>query len=414
MNVLILPAATEIGLEISRSLRYCKGIRLFGAAQDANCHAGLAFERFVQIPNVGDTGFVDALNAAIAEHEIDVVFPAHDDVMYVLALFRKDIEATVVSHPPKTCFVARSKSQTYIELRKSVPVCRRSLNGNFPKFIKPDAAQGSQDARVVHSHAELEFWLTQRSDFIVTEYLPGPEYTVDCFSDETGLRYCSARVRSRMKNGISMRTEACDDAVFAEYAAKINDVLDFRGAWFFQAKHNGDGVPVLMELGARISGTSAFSRMEGVNLPLLSLYEAQGVPVAVAPLGLKPVVDRCLQTRAFVDIGKRDTLYVDLDDTLLVNGQVNHELVGMLYLNRKRFRWIACLSRNTEILNVLKQHRIGIFDCVVHCGDKADAIDNPDSSVLVDDSFRERQLASAKGVLAIDCSQLELLDGSRF
>ena len=61
---------------------------------------------------------------------------------------------------------------------------------------------------------------------IVTEYLPGREYTVDCFSDrDQGLQYCAPRLRVRTRNGIAMDSRSVSDGRVLSMAESIGSVL---------------------------------------------------------------------------------------------------------------------------------------------------------------------------------------------
>jgi hypothetical protein len=59
-------------------------------------------------------------------------------------------------------------------------------------------------------------------------------------------------------------------------ANKINKKLHFRGVWFFQVKENINGDLSLLEIAPRVAGTMALSRLKGVNLPLMSLFDFSG------------------------------------------------------------------------------------------------------------------------------------------
>ena len=74
---------------------------------------------------------------------------------------------------------------------------------NFPVFIKPDKGQGSVGARKINSPEELKN--IDITNFLIMEYLPGKEYTVDCFTNAEGkLIYAKGRSRKRIKSGISV------------------------------------------------------------------------------------------------------------------------------------------------------------------------------------------------------------------
>src|SRR4030095_2061513 len=137
--------------------------------------------------------------------------------------------------------ITRSKTRTYRHLQGVVPV--PSLYPDFravpryPVFVKPDKGQGSQHTHIVQDENRLHLLLAERGDYVVAEYLPGEEFTIDCFSHRTlGLLYCAGRCRVRTRNGISMSSRFApeDQDIFEQYARAISTKLVFHGAWFFQ------------------------------------------------------------------------------------------------------------------------------------------------------------------------------------
>ena len=415
-KVLVLPGGTEIGLEIQKALAHCKEVRLFSASQDENDHASLVFAKHFVLPSVHESGWLESLNRFIERHQIDYVFPAHDDVILALVSGPNQIAAGVVTSPLETCRIARSKRETYRVLGDIVPVPRmyasRDKIDHYPVFCKPDRGQGSQDARLLSSAAHYACEVS--ADDLVMEYLPGPEYTVDCFSDrDTGLLYCAPRARNRIRGGISMRSTPVSDPVFDDYAHRISDHLVFHGAWFFQLKQDSTGTYKLLELAPRIPGTLALRRVQGVNLPLLSLYEQERIPVVIAPNDLDVQIDRALVNRYRHRL-KYSAVYVDLDDTLILDHKVNCHLVRFFYqcLN-KGIRLVLITRHDTDVNKTLHRYRLGaIFDNVIHVtgsDQKCDFIREPDA-ILIDDSFTERRSVRKKlGIRTFDCSMLEML-----
>ena len=73
-----------------------------------------------------------------------------------------------------------------------------------------------------------------------------------------------------------MATASAERAEFEKYAQAISSALEFHGAWFFQVKEGAEGALKLLEVAPRIAGAMAFHRVQGVNFPLLSLYESAG------------------------------------------------------------------------------------------------------------------------------------------
>ena len=374
------------------------------------------------MPSVTEPGWIDRLNAVVDELGVDAIFPGHDDVVLALARHAGELRAGVITSPVATCEIARSKRATYERLSGAVPVPRVLDPADvtaFPVFAKPDSAQGSQGAVLVHDAAGLEAALAAGSD-LVMEFLPGAEHTVDCFSDrERGVLFARGRRRERTRAGISMatRTEP-QDPRFERYARAIAAELEWHGAWFYQLREDRNGEPRLLEVAPRVAGTSALHRVLGVNFPLLSLYEHLRAPVAVLPNVLDVQLDRALVNRYRHDLEYR-TVYVDLDDTLIVRGEVNCRLVGYLYQCVNAGRRLVLITRHTsDVAETLARHRLAqLWDEVVHVTDpateKTEHIAARDA-ILIDDSFRERRTAHERlGIATFDSSMIEMLMDGR-
>ncbi|MBA4016174.1 MAG: carboxylate--amine ligase [Pirellula sp.] len=418
LRVLVFPGGTELGLEIGRALAGAKEVALFSAGADVSSHAPFAFARHRTIPPVTELGWFAALQEVVEAWSITHIYPAHDDVLLALAQHSEQLRARVVTSPLATCKICRSKSLTYAHLRDVVAVPQTSASPSavpeFPVFVKPDQGQGSQRARRIDSRAALDVALAAEPDLLVSEYLPGPEYTVDCFSDrERGLLYAGPRERIRTRSGIAMSTTFVDDPELQAWAAHIAKQLAFHGAWFFQAKRDAAGALKLLEVAPRPAGASSLTRARGINLPLLSLYEAEGVAVDLLPNAGSLALDRALTNRYRHDF-HYDTVYVDLDDTLLLRGAVHPPLVAFLYQCLNRGIRLVLLTRHRgETADTLARHRLqSLFDevIVVPRGVPKSKSITVAAAIFIDDSFAERrEVAQALGIPTFDLSMLELL-----
>jgi carbamoyl-phosphate synthase large subunit len=418
LRVLVFPGGTEIGLEINSALRWCKDVQLFSAGLAISNHAPYVFAQHTEIPSIHQPLWLEALNELIDRHAIDYVFPAYDDIIVALAENADRIRARVVTSPLETCLVTRSKSQTYHALRKVVPVPHMYDSTvpitQFPLFLKPDKGQGSQNAHVVTDAQQLAVFLRNEPTSLALEYLPGEEYTVDCFSDrEQGLLFCAGRERTRIRSGISMSSHRVSAPEFRDFALAINSVLSFHGAWFFQLKKDVEGQLKLLEIGPRIAGTMALHRVLGVNFPLLSLYEQERIPISIMANSIEVDIDRALINRYHHNLSY-ETVYVDLDDTLILNGNVNTKLVGFLYqcLNDKK-RLVLLTRHAAEVGETLSRYRLSqMFDEIVRVPPrpvrKSEFIKEK-NSILIDDSFSERRECHVQGIATFDCSMLEML-----
>lgn len=418
LNVLISPAGTEIGREIWLSLRFEKSVKIFLAGADYDNHARYVDEQYHILPSIEDSNWLAALQDFIHINDIHFIFPAHDDVLVTYTKYQSEIPAKIVSSSAETCEITRYKSKTYAALADIIPVprCYNNINDivDWPVFAKPDKGQGAQGAIKIKDRKALEVCLLDNDGLIISEYLPGNEYTVDCFSSyEDGLLFCQARTRERIRAGISMASITVELAGIKEMAQSICERLQLRGAWFFQVKASVDGTLTLLEVAPRIAGTMAVNRVRGINFPMLSLYEQQNIPVKMSVLPITNRISRALTNsyRCNITFGH---VYVDYDDTLVINEKLCLPLIRFLYqcINEG----ISCylISRHAGNLNsALKKWRIAsLFEKIIHLTHaecKSSYITHPDA-IFIDDSFKERQeVQLAKGIYTFDISMLDLL-----
>lgn len=417
-RILVFPGATEIGLEIQRALCQCREVVLSSAGADPPGHAPFIFRRHHPVASVHEAGWIDELNAVIEAEGVDYILPAHDDVIVALAKNVDRIRARVVSSPPRTCLITRSKSETYrlFDGVLRVPGMFRDVESvtTYPVFVKPDRGQGSRGATVARDRDELLAALAGDPTALILEYLPGREYTVDCFSDrERGILFCCGRERIRTRNGISMNSVPVDDPRFRRIAEQIIGKLELHGVWFYQVRMDARGDPCLLEIAPRVSGTMALNRVRGVNFPLLSIYELERIPVEILCNDIGVEIDRALTNRYRHDL-KFKNVYVDLDNTLIRSGRVNVRLVAFLYQCINTGIRLTLITKSAEKLEgFLVSHRIGqIFDEIIQLepsAEKAERVTEA-ASIFIDDSFRERAaVRSRRGIPTFDGSMIEML-----
>lgn len=419
LRVLIVPGPTEIGLEVHRSLARRRDVEVHGAGLGGSTHGPYVYQRYWEVPGALEPAFADAVAELCSRHCIDLVYPTHDDALVALA---RDERLHVVGSPPDTVETCRSKTATYRRLAGAVPVPdlyeRPADVPGFPVFVKPDRGQGSKGARRVDDADALARALEQDPSLITLRFLPGREYTVDCFTGiDRVLRFAGGRLRNRIGNGISMDTVCVEDDRFTPLAARINERLELVGGWFFQLREDEDGDPYVLEVAPRIAGTSGLQRVRGVNLPLLSVYAALGVDVEVRPLPLPVRLDRALTSR-HLGAPDFDTLFIDLDDTLVVRDVVDDLAVRLVFQCINRGVRVELVTRHDGDLDeTLRRHRLlGLFD-VVHRlapGTPKSVVVRGSRAVFVDDSFAERrEVANATGVPGFDLSMIDLLIDER-
>jgi hypothetical protein len=402
IHVLVFPCGSEIGLEIHRSLCWCKHFILIGGSSSISNHGKYLFKNYIDgLPFYYNDDFITGINQIIDDHQIELIYPANDDVQWMLMQNEERLYCDVISPPFNTCDICRSKLKTYKhfdEIINTPQVYEPDKIDKFPVFLKPDRGQGSEGVHLAQNKEELEFYLSKNPDLLILEHLPGKEYTIDCFTDRQGvLRGAYPRLRARIKRGISVETFPVEHPEFKQIANKINNNLQMRGAWFFQVKEARDGTLKLMEIAPRVAGSMGLVRSQGVNLPLLSVYDKLGFDINVQVTQPDLVMDRALDNRYKANLDYQH-VYVDLDDTLVLNGKVNTTLIAFLFQCVNENKNLHLITRNkNDILQVLANHHLeSLFDEIIHIPEgqtKAERITHT-NAIFIDDSFQERMNVS--------------------
>lgn len=424
INILIFPGGTENALEIFRSLRFLKEVKIFSATSDVINHAPYVYNFNHVIREVGKSGWIDDLNRVIEENFIDLIFPANSFVIDYLNRHRSEIKTKILLPNESVINITRSKKLTTAALNNVIPVAI-SYNSietidEFPVFIKPDNGYGSQNTHLIRDRESFEK-IQNIKDFIIQEYLGGDEYTIDCFSDRHNcLRFVGGRKRERIRMGTSMHCEVVDENLnkyFSEIAQKIQDKIRPRGAWFFQLKEDKNKNLKLLEIDVRIAGTMACNRVRGINFSMLAIFDFMERDVDILLNDYRLTIDRCLLNRYSHNINYH-TVYVDLDDTIIAHNKINIEIISFLYQCINSGKKIILISKSLEKdrEEYLKKMRIyQIFTEIYwlqETDSKAELIRKlgAQESILIDDSFSQRQEVVQKlGIPTFDNSMIEVL-----
>lgn len=418
IKILVFPDGEINSIELHDALSSCVNIELYGASS-VERHGIYVFKNHIpNLPMLTDTSFYDSLNDIIDEYKIDLIFPTHDTVSLELVKNQDKINAKVVAGDLNTVNVCRSKKATYNLFKDCDFVPKQySIDTDsyeFPLFIKPDVGQGSVGAKKVISQEELA--TIDCENYVVTEFLSGEEYTVDCLTDRHGkLAFCSPRSRNRMLAGVcvSGKNENITDEI-KHIAETINSRLNFLGLWYFQIKKDCNNKFKLLEISSRCAGTMCLTRARGVNLPLLSAYVAMGYDISVMPNNYTVEMDRTLISRYTIDY-EYDTVYFDFDDTLIIDNKVNLKAIWLLYQYLNEGKKIILLTKHeNELYDSMNKFKINskIFSKIIHIApnDSKSSYIDPHRAIFIDNAYNERaDVERAHHIPVFDVDNIEVL-----
>lgn len=420
-NVLIFGGGGYNAQEVYFSLRDSVRYHPILASSNDNHSTFIDGEAITNLPYDNDPCYIDKLNETIGNKEIDFIIPTHDTNAMILMENKERINATIVCSPYETTKICRYKSLTY-ELFKDTNFIPKvydynDKNINYPVFVKEDAGQGGRNSVLINNSSELNR-IADIKSYVICEYLPGQEITIDCFTDKNRkLRFYQPRVRERILNGISSRSCVIDtteeiDSIVNE----INKRVVFRGYWYIQLKKDSQGIYKLMEISTRFAGTFNLTKNLDVNLPLLALADFSGMDIEIIPNKQKVILDKSYIDRYKLEYEYK-RVYIDFDDTLVFDRKkYNTDAMKFIY---------QCINKNIEVFLITKHAYdlkktaksirldLKLFDDVIEVPieeSKYKYIDRKVPSIFIDNAFDERQSVKQNiGIPTFDISNIECL-----
>lgn len=424
IKVCVFPAQSESAVEINNALSNCEGIEVFGATSIRG-HNEFNFCNYnYSLPSMEEPSFIEKFERYLNENQIDVVFPANDGAVEFFAKNKEAFSATIVNSDYRTATICNDKKLTY-ELFSDCDFCPKIFDSiqTYPCFIKPPAGEGAIGAKLLESEKDLPSDFS-KENYVILEYLPGKEITVDCITDcEGNLIRVLPRTREKVFSGMSVfgRTIEATQEVL-NIATKINERLTLRGLWFFQIKQDTNKNYKLLEVSMRCAGTMCQTRGRGYNLPLLSVYTALGMPISTIDNDFEVIIDRTLFARYRTNINY-STVYIDYDGTIIVKEKVCLSIIRFLYQCKNDGKRIVLITRHNEdhdnsIQEDLESHGIAqsLFSeiiCLTFEEEKSQAIKDQES-IFIDNSYFERKkVRDAKGIPVFGVEGIDVLQDWR-
>lgn len=296
MRILVTGAGGPSAISVWKSLQADHELHM---ADMDPCAAGLylvpAAQRLL-IPRGDDPTLVPVLLEACRQRRIDLLLPTVDAEFVPVASARAEFEALGIVLPIASldCLRAcRDKHVLLEQVQGKAPVPEYepltdavvARTTSFPRFVKPRLGAGSRGAAKIARREELEA-LPRDGSYLLQEYLPGEEYSVDVYVRGDG-NVVAAVPRERMKtdSGVAVTARTVNIPEVIEAALQVVGAIGLRYVANVQFKRAADGAFKLLEVNPRFPGTLPLTIEAGVDIPKLMVDEAQGRKV---PDGLMP------------------------------------------------------------------------------------------------------------------------------
>ena len=255
-------------------------------------------DRFFQVPSCTDPHYIDDIFDICQRERITALFPMNTNE---LELFDAEKErfaeiGTTVILTTGLLGIANNKLRmnAYLNrhgIRQPFVKAIQSYNdyqiisNEFPEktlCIKLPCGCGGRGFRLIGeesyikermghvsyiSQPELEqLFKDFKEIFMLQEYLPGTEYTVDVIA-VNGKVVAGATKRNGEVAGIAHRSEVVPNGEAFEQCVKACEALRLDGNVGFDLKEGKDGVPYIIDINPRLTATVSLIQKAGLNLP---------------------------------------------------------------------------------------------------------------------------------------------------
>ncbi len=313
INLLLTGAGAPGGPGIIKALKRSDKINLIVADADEFAAGRFLNDTFELIPRAEDMNFVAAMKRLCEKHKIQLIFPLVTKELFLLARHKEEflqLGVRVIVSDDAMLQLANNKRKLYQHLQQNnllVPefyavntveefrMAAQKLGYPAKPFcFKPSVSNGSRGFRIVSDAVndfELLFNTKPNSTYmryetaceivssqpfpelLVTEYLPGEEYSIDTIVKNGALQLILPRRRLQMRDGISIKGEFVNDPEIINYCKKILGTLSLHGPIGLQVKQAVDGTYKILEINPRIQGTSVAAMGMNINLPLIAVMQ---------------------------------------------------------------------------------------------------------------------------------------------
>ena len=278
-------------------------IRTVGTDTSGDVVGKYLCDNFYKVPNPLEDCFIPELLKICEREKVDVILPQTTNELFKLSKFSKEFEkiGTKVAISSLEAIELSNNKYELMKISKDIglPTARFYLVNNFndleryaeklgwpskPVVVKPPVSSGMRGLRIIDEKIdrkksfysekptatylklnELKEIIGERfSELLLTEFLPGKEYTVDVLrANNTTI---VPRSRDLIRTGITFNGTVEKNEEIIKASEKLSEKLGLKYAFGFQFKLDENETPKVIECNPRIQGTMVLSTLAGANI----------------------------------------------------------------------------------------------------------------------------------------------------
>lgn len=262
-------------------------------------------DKYYVIPRASNgKKYLDALLSICVEEKINIVIPQNTAELCLLASNKNkfgELGTSIICSSEDSIKVANNKYELMrICIDLNIPTGKFCLVNDFDKLVnfakelgwpnkkivvKPPVSNGMRGLRIVDESKDLKRLFYEEKptslyirmedlrrilgdnfpDLIITDYLPGEEYTVDVLRTSKDITVMP-RKRDLIRSGITFNGTTEFNEEIIEYCKRISEKMNLEYCFGFQFKLDENGIPKILECNPRVQGTMVLATFAGANI----------------------------------------------------------------------------------------------------------------------------------------------------
>lgn len=292
LNILITSAGGLTGTFLIKHLLQhpIQGYKYRIVAMDSSeyVYAKHVVDSFYKVPASSDPNYANMVLSLVEQEQIEIIFPttSYDTPFYSkhkAELLKKGVQLLVCD--VNTHEILHHKQKMYLFMKNiglPVPEIFETKEAvTYPAIIKKCESSGSKEVRKLEDRTDLDYWSVKMKDYVVTDYISGKEYTVDCLFDQKGLLIvCNQRERLKTLGGGAVICQNQHPLEIRDYIQAISKHIHLEGPVNFQYILNRHNQPFIIDFNTRFaSGGLPLTIASGYDIPNLMIRLMLGDPI---------------------------------------------------------------------------------------------------------------------------------------
>ena len=285
INILLTSAGGVSGIFLSRHLRNTGDYKLIAIDRSEINPLLNWVDSFYTVPSITDETYLQKIIEIIKLESIEIIIPitSFDVEFFALPDVKNKLKSVKYILLDYDIQKILSNKQTCYEYLDSINILTPSIYKNnelieYPVIMKPKEGTGSKEVVLIQNEFDFNYWSKKNINYILVEYIPGKEFTADCFFNWNGKCLgVNVRERIKMNGGGAVITKNENKIDVENIITKLEKTGVVKGPVNFQFKQLINGDLIVFDFNTRFaSGGLPLTVKSGFDIPNILIKYLNG------------------------------------------------------------------------------------------------------------------------------------------